>query len=164
MTCRTVDRSAYERQSSGAWSSPTLGRGYGSNDRGVNHFRQGSGNGVRTFEDKASFFPNPANIGRNYEEDERKPVDGRPRSGPTERFEDHGYEEQRPRSSYEKTVDRFSMDEQGGYAPSSRSDRIGRVDSGTYGQGDGQVCLGAIQLLKKRKITQLESAAGGACD
>ncbi|KAG0599929.1 hypothetical protein M758_12G188500 [Ceratodon purpureus] len=133
----TVDRSAYERQGSGAWSSPSLGRGYGGNDRGVGHFRQGSGNGVRSFEDKASFFPNPANIGRNYEEDERKPVDGRPRSGHADRYEDHGYEDQRPHSSYEKTVDRFSVEEQGSYAPNARP--YGRAaETGSYGQGDGQ--------------------------
>ena len=59
---RTVERSSYERQGSGAWMSPSLGRGYGGNDRSVGYSRQGSGNGVRTYEDKASFFPNPANI------------------------------------------------------------------------------------------------------
>lgn len=133
----TVDRSAYERQGSGAWSSPSLGRGYGSNDRGVGHFRQGSGNGARSFEDKASFFPNPANIGRNYEEDERKPVDGRPRSGHADRYEDLGYEDQRPHSSYEKTVDRFSVEEEGNYGPNARS--YGRAaEAANYGQGDGQ--------------------------
>jgi hypothetical protein len=33
------------------------------------------------------------------------------------------------------------------------------VDSGTYGQGDGQVCLGTLQLPQKSLIIQLEPAA-----
>ncbi|KAG6549126.1 hypothetical protein Mapa_009352 [Marchantia paleacea] len=107
----TVDRSAYERQGSGTWMSPTLGRGYGG-DRG-GYSRQGSSNAVRTFEDKASYFPNPANIGRNYDEDERKPVDGRPRSShSSDRYDDHGYEERRGGFS----MDRYSLEDQGSFA------------------------------------------------
>lgn len=157
LTFRTVDRSAYERQGSGAWSSPSLGRGFGGNDRGVGHFRQGSGNGVRSFEDKASFFPNPANIGRNYEEDERKPVDGRPRSGHADRYEDHGYEDQRPHSSYEKPVDRLSVEEEGNYATSARS--YGRAaETVNYGQGDGQVRLRLVLLCFMENVAVVSQA------
>lgn len=158
---RTVERSSYERQGSGAWMSPSLGRGYGGNDRSVGYSRQGSGNGVRTYEDKASFFPNPANIGRNYDEDERKPMDGQPRSGNNDRYEDHGYEE-RPRSGYEKIVDRYSMDEQqGSYTPSSGSDRFGHPAEGVnYGPGDGQV-MTARSLLKTDPVhVELMSQVG----
>ncbi|CAK9276598.1 unnamed protein product [Sphagnum jensenii] len=75
-----VERSPFERQGSGgSWMSP-VGRGYSSNERTIGQNRQGLSNSVRALEDKASLFPNPASIGRNYDEDERKPVDGRPRN------------------------------------------------------------------------------------
>ncbi|CAM6058810.1 unnamed protein product [Sphagnum tenellum] len=77
-----VERSPFERQGSGgSWMSP-VGRGYSSNERTIGQNRQGLSNTVRALEDKASLFPNPASIGRNYDEDERKPVDGRPRISP----------------------------------------------------------------------------------
>lgn len=91
----SVERSSFDRQGSGARMSP-VGRGYsgGSERSSMNQNRQGLGSsGVRALEDKASLFPNPANIGRNYDEDERsKPVDGCPRSSghsSTEQYEEH---------------------------------------------------------------------------
>ncbi|CAM6060052.1 unnamed protein product [Sphagnum tenellum] len=91
----SVERSSFDRQGSGARMSP-VGRGYsgGSERSSMSQNRQGIGSsGVRAFEDKASLFPNPANIGRNYDEDERsKPVDGCPRSSShssTEQYEEH---------------------------------------------------------------------------
>lgn len=47
-------------------------RGYGERS---GFQRQGIGSSSRTFEDKALYFPSLASIGRNYDEDERKPVD-----------------------------------------------------------------------------------------
>ncbi len=121
--CRAVERSSFERQGSGAWMSPVGRGGYGGNERNsMGHNRQGLGNAIRGFEDKASLFPNPANIGRNYDEDERKPVDGRPRSSHSaEQYEEHAYDE-RPRSGHrDKTLNRFSPDEHGyrGMAPAA---------------------------------------------
>ncbi|KAJ7562509.1 hypothetical protein O6H91_03G072200 [Diphasiastrum complanatum] len=113
---KAVDRSPYERQSSGAWMIPSPGRGH-TLDRSGFH-RQGSANGICSFEDKASYFPNPANIGRNYDEDERKPVDGRPRSSHSaEPYDVHDYDERR--SSY-------VVEEKGGNSNlSTFSDRSG---------------------------------------
>ncbi|CAK9882900.1 unnamed protein product [Sphagnum jensenii] len=118
-----VERSSFERQGSGAWMSPVGRGGYGGNERNsMGQNRQGLGNAIRGFEDKASLFPNPANIGRNYDEDERKPVDGRPRSSHSaEQYEEHAYDE-RPRSGHhDKTFNRFSPDEHGfrGMAPAA---------------------------------------------
>ncbi|CAM6009752.1 unnamed protein product [Sphagnum balticum] len=83
----SVERISFDRQGSGASMSP-VGRGFGggSERSSMSQNRQGLGSsGVRAFEDKASLFPNTANIGRNYDEDERsKPVDGYPRSSSTE--------------------------------------------------------------------------------
>lgn len=122
-----MDRSVFERQISSPWMSPTLGRGFGGDRGGYN--RPGTANGSRTFEEKASYFPNPANIGRNYDEDERKPVDNRPRSSHSaERYDDHDRYEDR-RSGYDKPLDRYAHDDQAGFEPRSlaSSDRFSRT-------------------------------------
>ncbi|CAM6032464.1 unnamed protein product [Sphagnum compactum] len=107
-----VERSPFERQGSGgSWMSP-VGRGYSGNERTIGQNRQGLSNSVRALEDKASLFPNPASIGRNYDEDERKPVDGRPRSGHSaEQYEEQQVYEDRPRSGHHhnQTLNRFSL-------------------------------------------------------
>jgi hypothetical protein len=113
-----VERSPFERQGSGgSWMSP-VGRGYSSNERTIGQNRQGLSNSVRVLEDKASLFPNPASIGRNYDEDERKPVDGRPRSGHSaEQYEEQQVYEDRPRSGHHhnQTLNRFSSVDEHGY-------------------------------------------------
>ncbi|CAM6110768.1 unnamed protein product [Calypogeia fissa] len=130
----TVDRSVFERQGSGTWMSPTLGRGY-NNDRSSYH-RQGSSTGVRTFEDKASYFPNPANIGRNYDEDERKPVDSRPRSSHSaERFDDHSYDERRGAGGY--AADRYAVEDQANYSDSRGSGASERFPRSQVAGGGG---------------------------
>ncbi len=115
---RPVERSSFERQGSGgSWMSP-VGRGYSGNERTVGQNRQGLSNSVRALEDKTSLFPNPASIGRNYDEDERKPVDGRPRSGHSaEQYEEQQVYEDRPRSGHHhnQTLNRFSSVDEHGY-------------------------------------------------
>ncbi|KAL2652336.1 hypothetical protein R1flu_020464 [Riccia fluitans] len=135
-----VDRSAFERQSSGAWMSPTLGRGYGG-DRG-GYSRQGSASAVRTFDDKASYFPNPANIGRNYDEDERKPSDGRPRSSHSaDRYDDHGYEERRGGFS----MDRYSLEDQSGIASAPSGYGEARISAASDRFPPSQVVSGGFE-------------------
>ncbi|GLJ32103.1 hypothetical protein SUGI_0646460 [Cryptomeria japonica] len=65
-----------ERQNAGSsWGGPA-NRGFSAG------IRQGFGNNPqRGFEEKVSYLPNSANIGRNFDEDERKPLDGFPRRG-----------------------------------------------------------------------------------
>ncbi|KAJ7522126.1 hypothetical protein O6H91_10G031700 [Diphasiastrum complanatum] len=112
----TVDRSSYERQSSGPWMNPSSGRGYVLDHSGFH--RQGSANGIRSFEEKASYFPDTANIGRNYDEDERKPVNERPRSSGhiEEHYDDYGYDERRS----------YIVEEKGGFSnPSTYSEGRG---------------------------------------
>ncbi|XP_024519428.1 uncharacterized protein LOC112342214 isoform X2 [Selaginella moellendorffii] len=80
----TVDRSAYERPSSAnVWSSASnpMSKGYG------NHRQALLPNGETRPSSAAaapssSYFPNTATMGRNYDEDERRPVDFRPRTSP----------------------------------------------------------------------------------
>lgn len=63
---RTTDRSGYERPS--AWGNP-MGR---PDQRSRPH----SSPATRHFDDKTPFLANTARIGRNFDEDERKPLDG----------------------------------------------------------------------------------------
>ncbi|XP_047333986.1 uncharacterized protein LOC124937714 isoform X2 [Impatiens glandulifera] len=63
---RPSDRSGFERQS--AWGNP-MGR---SDQR----LRPGSAGAVRNFDDKTPFLAHSVIIGRNFDEDERKPLDG----------------------------------------------------------------------------------------
>lgn len=119
----TMERSGHDRPNSGGWMGSSLNRGYGGERGGF--LKQGSANGARSFEDKALYFPNPANIGRNYDEDERKPVDGHNRRGQgVESFEDQTYEQRR--SAYDRPSDRYSLDSRGSFNSSnyldSRSD------------------------------------------
>ncbi|XP_068668777.1 uncharacterized protein [Aristolochia californica] len=51
-----------------SWGNP--------NGRSDHRTRPGSSGASHTFEEKASFFSHPQPIGRNFDEDERKPLDG----------------------------------------------------------------------------------------
>lgn len=75
-----IARSGSERQISGAWGN--------NSGRSENRSRPGSSDAVRKFDEKGSFFSQPAHIGRNFDEDERKPLDGA--SGPRRTFSDEG--------------------------------------------------------------------------
>lgn len=66
-TVRPSDRPNYDRQT--AWGGGAVGRG---EFRG----RPNSSSSVRTFDDKTPFLASSVNIGRNFDEDERKPIDG----------------------------------------------------------------------------------------
>uniref|UniRef100_A0A7N0V9R5 Eukaryotic translation initiation factor-related n=1 Tax=Kalanchoe fedtschenkoi TaxID=63787 RepID=A0A7N0V9R5_KALFE len=70
-TVRPTERQNYDRQS--AWGGGAAGR---PDYRG----RPNSSSSTRTFDDKTPFLATPAHIGRNFDEDERKPIDGN--SGP----------------------------------------------------------------------------------
>eukprot|EP00249_Psilotum_nudum_P024347 c29164_g1_i2 orf=441-3638(+) len=113
-------RTGHDRHNSGAWTSPgPLGRGYGGERGGF--VRQGNVVGVRQYEDKVSYFPNPANIGRNYDEDERRPVDDhlrRPHNA--ESYEDHTYEERR--GGHERPMDPYSVDNRASHGSSAYID------------------------------------------
>lgn len=63
---RPSDRSGYDRQTS--WGNPMVRSDYRS--------RPGSSSGTRSFDDKTPFLAHTAHIGRNFDEDERKPLDG----------------------------------------------------------------------------------------
>uniref|UniRef100_A0A1J3GLX7 Eukaryotic translation initiation factor-related n=1 Tax=Noccaea caerulescens TaxID=107243 RepID=A0A1J3GLX7_NOCCA len=65
----TTDRPVYDRA---PW-----GTSIGRPDQRT---RPSSSHSIRTFDDKSLFLPHTANIGRNFSEDERKPLDGH--SGP----------------------------------------------------------------------------------
>lgn len=75
-----IARSGSERLISGAWGN-NLGRS-------ENRSRPGSSDAVRKFDEQGSFFSQPPNLGRNFDEDERKPLEGG--SGPRRTFSDEG--------------------------------------------------------------------------
>lgn len=114
---------------------PSINRVYGGERGGF--LRQGSANGARMFEDKAVYFPNPANIGRNYDEDERKPVDGHNRRGQgIESFEEQMYEQRS--AGYDRPPDRYSLDNRGynsAIHPESRSDGYVQEEFGLIPMG-----------------------------
>lgn len=64
---RPSDRPGLDRQVA-AWGSPM--------GRSDHRLRPGSAGAVRNFDDKAPFLGPAAHIGRNFDEDERKPLDG----------------------------------------------------------------------------------------
>ncbi|GAB4826795.1 hypothetical protein Ancab_033676 [Ancistrocladus abbreviatus] len=63
---RPTDRPGYDRQSS--WGNPM--------GRSDHRLRPNSSGSIRNFDDKTPFLSNSAQIGRNFDEDERKPLDG----------------------------------------------------------------------------------------
>ncbi|CAN6457920.1 unnamed protein product [Victoria cruziana] len=70
---RNFDRPGLDRVGPAAWGSP-INRS--------DHRRPGSAGASRNFDEKASFFSHPVHIGRNFDEDERKPLDSGPRRSP----------------------------------------------------------------------------------
>ncbi|XP_019424276.1 PREDICTED: uncharacterized protein LOC109333315 isoform X2 [Lupinus angustifolius] len=66
VTVRTADRSGYDRSSS--WGAP-MGR--------TDHWsRPHTSPAIRHYDERTPFFPHTPLIGRNFDEDERKPLDG----------------------------------------------------------------------------------------
>ncbi|XVF25955.1 hypothetical protein REPUB_Repub13aG0258500 [Reevesia pubescens] len=63
---RPTDRSGYDRATS--WGNPT--------GRADHRARPNSSHATRHFDDKTPFLTNSVHIGRNFDEDERKPLDG----------------------------------------------------------------------------------------
>lgn len=63
---RAPDRSGYERAS--PWGNPV--------GRADPRVRPNSSSAIRHFDDKTPFLPQTAHIGRNFDEDERTPLDG----------------------------------------------------------------------------------------
>lgn len=64
---KPLDRASFDRQTS--WGNP-LGR----SDQWL--LRPGSAGSMRNFDDKTPFLTNSLHIGRNFDEDERKPLEG----------------------------------------------------------------------------------------
>ncbi|MCO5574612.1 hypothetical protein L7F22_028401 [Adiantum nelumboides] len=110
-----VERKNHDRPGSGGWMGSSLHRGY-SGDRG-GFSRQGSGNFARSYEEKISYLPNPANIGRNYDEDERKPVDGHNRRGQNSDFFEEPIYEQR-QIGHERLPERHTLENRAVFTPS----------------------------------------------
>ncbi|KAI5071450.1 hypothetical protein GOP47_0013701 [Adiantum capillus-veneris] len=119
-----VERKNHERPGSGGWMGSSLHRGY-SGDR-VGFSRQGSGNFARSYEEKISYLPNPANIGRNYDEDERKPVDGHNRRGQSSDFYEEPIYEQR-QAGHERLPERFTLENRAAYTSSKHVDMRERL-------------------------------------
>ncbi|KAA8515443.1 hypothetical protein F0562_018946 [Nyssa sinensis] len=63
---RSSDRAGFDRQTS--WGNPM--------GRSDHRLRPGSAGSARNFDDKTPFLSHTAHIGRNFDEDERKPIDG----------------------------------------------------------------------------------------
>lgn len=63
---RQPDRITFDRPST--WGNPM--------GRSDHRLRPGSAGAARNFEDRSLFFTNTSHIGRNFDEDERKPLDG----------------------------------------------------------------------------------------
>uniref|UniRef100_A0A5B7BPH5 Eukaryotic translation initiation factor-related n=1 Tax=Davidia involucrata TaxID=16924 RepID=A0A5B7BPH5_DAVIN len=66
VTVRSSDRAGFDRQTS--WGNPM--------GRSDHRLRPGSAGSARNFDDKTPFLTHTAHIGRNFDEDERKPLDG----------------------------------------------------------------------------------------
>nr|DAD23193.1 TPA_asm: hypothetical protein HUJ06_024656 [Nelumbo nucifera] len=64
---RPSDRPGFDRHIPTAWGNPI--------GRSDHRSRPGSSGATRNFDEKASFLSHPAHIGRNFDEDERKPLD-----------------------------------------------------------------------------------------
>ncbi|XP_043689147.1 uncharacterized protein LOC122640088 [Telopea speciosissima] len=65
---RPSDRPGFERQIPNAWGNPV--------GRSDHRPRPGSSGATRNFDEKTSLLSHPSRIGRNFDEDERKPLDG----------------------------------------------------------------------------------------
>ncbi|XP_042516366.1 uncharacterized protein LOC122090740 [Macadamia integrifolia] len=65
---RPSDRPGFERQIPNAWGNPV--------GRSDHRPRPGSSGATRNFDEKTSLLSHPSHIGRNFDEDERKPLDG----------------------------------------------------------------------------------------
>ncbi|KAJ4977086.1 hypothetical protein NE237_002192 [Protea cynaroides] len=65
---RPSDRPGFERQIPNAWGNPV--------GRSDHRSRPGSSGATRNFDEKSSLLSHPPHIGRNFDEDERKPLDG----------------------------------------------------------------------------------------
>lgn len=113
-----VERKNHDRPGSGGWMGSSLHRTY-TGER-VGFARQGSGTFARSYEEKVSYLPNPANIGRNYDEDERKPVEGHNYRGQVaELFEEQSYERQ---VGNDRPPERYTLDNKLSFTPSKYSD------------------------------------------
>ncbi|MCL7026093.1 hypothetical protein MKW94_012325 [Papaver nudicaule] len=66
VTRPSSDRGGYDRPTS--WGNPM--------NRSDHRLRPGSSGANRNFDEKTSFLSHPIHIGRNFDEDERKPLDG----------------------------------------------------------------------------------------
>eukprot|EP00250_Pteridium_aquilinum_P013470 c21361_g1_i1 orf=360-3245(-) len=147
-----VERKNHDRPGSGGWMGSSL-RGYGGERAGYS--RQGSGNFARSYEEKVSYLPNPANIGRNYDEDERKPVDGHNRRGQGAEFFEEQYEQRQV--GHERLPERYTSDNRGSYTSSkyadSRADRHAPEDLGSVPVGSSLRTEG----FQRRPIYQQDS-------
>ncbi|XP_043724123.1 uncharacterized protein LOC122671082 isoform X2 [Telopea speciosissima] len=65
---RPSDRPGFERQMPTSWGNPM--------GRSDHRSRPGSSGATRNFDEKASLLSHPPHLGRNFDEDERKPLDG----------------------------------------------------------------------------------------
>lgn len=93
---RPADRPGYDRQNS--WGNPM--------GRSDHRLRPSSSGSIRNLDDKTPFLTNSANIGRNFDEDERKPLDGA--LGPRRTVSDESFRAPSVRSEPRGEVGRLS--------------------------------------------------------
>lgn len=93
---RPADRPSYDRPSS--WGNPV--------SRSDHRLRPSSSGSMRSLDDKTPFLASSANIGRNFDEDERKPLDGA--LGPRRTVSDESFRTPVVRSEPRGEVGRFT--------------------------------------------------------
>ncbi|GAB4831034.1 hypothetical protein Ancab_005049 [Ancistrocladus abbreviatus] len=142
---RPTDRPSYDRQSS--WGNP-LGRS-------DHRLRPNSAGSTRNFDDKSPFLTNSAHIGRNFDEDERKPLDGL--SLPRRTVSDDSIHRPHMRVEHNQDGGRFSGQQGTGLVP-----QMSAVNAGSY---MGRVVEGGHMGLSSRTPggNSSEHAVSGSC-
>ncbi|KAL0353206.1 UNVERIFIED_CONTAM: hypothetical protein Sangu_0901900 [Sesamum angustifolium] len=155
-TVRPVDRGGFDRQ--GSWGN--------SMGRSDHRLRPASAGSSRNLDEKTPFLSHSSHIGRNFDEDERKPLDGA--SGPRRTVGDDSFRAQTSRVGEPKT-DNLPGARVGNRAASSPAYQIssglpgssyaGRAVSGSYPNAWG---LGKETTIKKEPAPAAWSAPDAA--
>ncbi|KAL1537411.1 hypothetical protein AAHA92_29928 [Salvia divinorum] len=117
VTARPVDRGGFDRQMS--WGN--------SAGRPEHRLRPASAGSARALDDKSPFLSHSSHIGRNFDEDERKPLDGV--SGPRRTIADESFRAQPSRMTEHKSDNVIS----GARVGSSPSVPVSQLSAGSTG-------------------------------
>ncbi|KAG6383610.1 hypothetical protein SASPL_156622 [Salvia splendens] len=117
VTARPVDRGGFDRQMS--WGN--------SAGRPEHRLRPASAGSARALDEKSPFLSHSSHIGRNFDEDERKPLDGG--SGPRRTIADESFRSQPSRAMEHKTDNVIS----GARVGSSPSIPVSQLSAGSTG-------------------------------